>query len=133
MNSSFINDFKIIETFQLLISLGDVALVSFNFEGWEIKLNVTLAQDSTTQHSSIRMDSTSYAPEFEFPVLRFINWDNFLFSGMNKDHKELLIGTHDNGAGLYLRAFIFHSDNFYHLTLQFLAEKADHRKTIKGA
>lgn len=131
MSSSSINGMKIIDTFQLLMSLGDVAVIALSFEGWEIKLNVALSQDSTIDHSSIRMDSTSYAPEFDFPVLRFINWDKFLFSGMSKDQQQLLIGEHDNGSNLYLRAFIFHSDDYFHLTLQFLAEKADQKKIMK--
>lgn len=121
MSSSSINNFEIIDTFQLLMTLGDVALISLNFKGWILKLNVVFSRENI-DHSSIRIDSTSYSPEFDFPVLRFINWDKILFSGMNKDQKQLLIGTHDNGQGLYLRAFVFHSDDYYHLTLQFLAE-----------
>lgn len=131
MSSSFINNFEIIDTFQLLMGIGDVALISLNFKGWVLKLNVTFSQDNTDT-SSIKVNSTSYAPEFDFPVINFINWDKLLFGGMNKDQKQLLIGTHDNGKKLYLRTFVFHSDEYYHLTLQFLAEPTNNKDDVKG-
>lgn len=131
MSPSSINNYDIVDTFQLLMTSNDVATISLNFKGWILKLNVTFVNEDV-DHTSIRINSTSYSPEFEYPVIRFINWNKFSFSGMNTDKKQLLVGTHDNGENLYLRAFVVHSEDYYNLTLQFLAEPINNTKTAAG-